>query len=201
MALTDEEAATVKRLTRQLEGESLYVSLNDAYYEGEQRLIQLGLAVPPELQKFVTIVNPAVDRKNGTFKVTLEVADRSGDLRPGSFARVRLEAANYADVIFSVNNYMRFMCLEVYVTQKGFLTGYDPDETTFPPTFKALPVNIEIDPRNMAVYRVFTNGTEFTRGVPGLDTLLDKNGAPPAPPIVIDAGTDASDTTDAASDG
>ena len=47
----------------------------------------------------VTIVNPAVDRENGTFKVTLEVADRSGDLRPGSFARVRLEAASYADVV------------------------------------------------------------------------------------------------------
>ena len=47
----------------------------------------------------VTIVNPSVDRGNGTFKVTLEVADRSGELRPGSFARVRLEAASYADVV------------------------------------------------------------------------------------------------------
>lgn len=47
----------------------------------------------------VTIVNPSVDRGNGTFKVTLEVADRSGDLRPGSFARVRLQAASYADVV------------------------------------------------------------------------------------------------------
>jgi len=47
----------------------------------------------------VTIVNPSVDRENGTFKVTLEVADRSGDLRPGSFARVRLQAASYADVV------------------------------------------------------------------------------------------------------
>ena len=47
----------------------------------------------------VTIVNPSVDRGNGTFKVTLEVQDRSGDLRPGSFARVRLQAASYDDVV------------------------------------------------------------------------------------------------------
>ena len=47
----------------------------------------------------VSIVNPAVDRSNGTFKVTLEVEDREGLLRPGSFGRVRLESASYRDVV------------------------------------------------------------------------------------------------------
>jgi hypothetical protein len=80
----------------------------------------------------------------------------------------------------------------------------DPEATTFPETFTALPVNFEIDPRTMVVFRVFNNGSEFTRGIPGLDLLLDQNGAPSAPPIAIDAGTDTSDTndaTDAATDG
>jgi len=79
----------------------------------------------------------------------------------------------------------------------------DEEGATFPPTFKALPVNIEIDPRTMVVYRVFNNGAEFTRGVPGLDLLLDQNGAAPAPPIVeaTDAGADATEMTDAAADG
>jgi hypothetical protein len=77
----------------------------------------------------------------------------------------------------------------------------DPDAETFPETFTALPVNFEINPRTMVVFRVFNNGYEFTRGIPGLDLLLDQNNAPPAPPIVIDAGADASDTTDAATDG
>jgi membrane fusion protein (multidrug efflux system) len=45
------------------------------------------------------IVNPMIDRSNGTFKVTLEVSDPSAVLRPGSFARVRLESASYADVV------------------------------------------------------------------------------------------------------
>src|SRR5262245_38143157 len=47
----------------------------------------------------VTLVNPTVDRDNGTFKVTLEVADPKGTLRPGSFARVRLTSGSFDDTI------------------------------------------------------------------------------------------------------
>jgi len=47
----------------------------------------------------VTLVNPVVDRTNGTFKVTLEVRDPSSTLRPGSFARVRLMSDTFADAI------------------------------------------------------------------------------------------------------
>ena len=47
----------------------------------------------------VTLVNPAVDRDNGTFKVTLEVNDSKGALRPGSFARVRLTSGSFANAI------------------------------------------------------------------------------------------------------
>jgi membrane fusion protein (multidrug efflux system) len=47
----------------------------------------------------VTLVNPVVDRTNGTFKVTLEVRDPSATLRPGSFARVRLMSDSFADAI------------------------------------------------------------------------------------------------------
>jgi membrane fusion protein (multidrug efflux system) len=47
----------------------------------------------------VTLVNPVVDRTNGTFKVTLEVVDRTGTLRPGSFARVRLLSDSFANAV------------------------------------------------------------------------------------------------------
>jgi len=47
----------------------------------------------------VTLVNPVVDRSNGTFKVTLEVRDREGLLRPGSFARVRLRTGEFDDAL------------------------------------------------------------------------------------------------------
>lgn len=67
MPLTDEEDATIKRLQkrldRDLQGYRLpnkrkrlgFLNL-DAYYDGEQRLEQLGYAVPDDLRQFVTIV-------------------------------------------------------------------------------------------------------------------------------------------------
>lgn len=68
MPLTDDEEATLKRLqsrlNRDVRGYSvpgrhtrrLGFSALDAYYDGEQRLEQLGLAVPDDLRQFVTIV-------------------------------------------------------------------------------------------------------------------------------------------------
>jgi RND family efflux transporter MFP subunit len=47
----------------------------------------------------ITLVNPVVDRSNGTFKVTLEVRDHDGLLRPGSFARVRIRTGEFDDAL------------------------------------------------------------------------------------------------------
>jgi membrane fusion protein (multidrug efflux system) len=47
----------------------------------------------------VTLVNPVVERSNGTFKVTLEVRDPEGLLRPGSFARVRIRTGVFDDAL------------------------------------------------------------------------------------------------------
>jgi membrane fusion protein (multidrug efflux system) len=47
----------------------------------------------------VSLVNPVVDRANGTFKVTLEIRDPQGLLRPGNFARVRLRTGSHEDVL------------------------------------------------------------------------------------------------------
>lgn len=43
----------------------------------------------------VSLVNPVVDRTNGTFKVTLEIPNRDGALRPGTFARVQLRTGEF----------------------------------------------------------------------------------------------------------
>jgi len=47
----------------------------------------------------VSLVNPVVDRANGTFKVTLEAENPGGVLRPGSFARVRLRTGSFSDAL------------------------------------------------------------------------------------------------------
>jgi len=44
----------------------------------------------------VSLVNPVIDRSNGTFKVTLEAPNPGGALRPGCFARVRLRTGTFA---------------------------------------------------------------------------------------------------------
>jgi hypothetical protein len=38
-------------------------------------------------------------------------------------------AASYTKMIEATNNFVRFTCVEVYVTQQGFLTGYDPEDS------------------------------------------------------------------------
>lgn len=47
----------------------------------------------------VALVNPVVDRANGTVKVTLEVRDPSHALRPGNFAKVQLRTGSFADAV------------------------------------------------------------------------------------------------------
>lgn len=57
MALSADEFAAVVRLQQKLEDVAPQMWSRHAYYEGEQRLRQLGLAVPPSLQQFLTVVN------------------------------------------------------------------------------------------------------------------------------------------------
>jgi membrane fusion protein (multidrug efflux system) len=66
---------------------------------GQPAAITLDSHPGREFSAQVALVNPVVDRSNGTFKVTLEVRDPSGTLRPGNFARVRIRTGNFQDAI------------------------------------------------------------------------------------------------------
>lgn len=57
MALTDDETSILNRLWSQLHREQRQLRLWDKYYEGNRRLENLGLAVPPEMEMFTTLVN------------------------------------------------------------------------------------------------------------------------------------------------
>lgn len=57
MPLSADEAATFAYLEQKLGASWVKDSAYDAYYEGTQRLVRLGLAVPPELSRFETVVN------------------------------------------------------------------------------------------------------------------------------------------------
>ena len=47
----------------------------------------------------VALVNPVVDRNNGTFKVTLDLPNPNEQLRPGAFARVRVQTGTFSDAL------------------------------------------------------------------------------------------------------
>lgn len=57
MALRPDEVAALTNLSDRLQSATTADVLNDAYYEGQQRLEHMGLAVPPELRRFETVVN------------------------------------------------------------------------------------------------------------------------------------------------
>jgi hypothetical protein len=56
VALSDDEKATLARLETEINRGKRHNHVMDAYYDGEQRLEQLGLAIPPDLRRFLTIV-------------------------------------------------------------------------------------------------------------------------------------------------
>lgn len=57
MAMTPDDLVVFDRLQRQLDAAQLDLALYERYYSGRQFLEQLGIAVPPQLRRFVTIVN------------------------------------------------------------------------------------------------------------------------------------------------
>jgi hypothetical protein len=57
MTLTTDDAGTLKSLANQHEDAAVEYARLDGYYDGIQRLEALGLAVPPQLHRFVTLVN------------------------------------------------------------------------------------------------------------------------------------------------
>src|SRR5699024_7775656 len=57
MALSTDELATVERLEKRATDRATQDRILSRYYDGRQRLAQIGLAVPPELAKFETVVN------------------------------------------------------------------------------------------------------------------------------------------------
>jgi membrane fusion protein, multidrug efflux system len=71
----------------------------DAVKIGQPARLTLDAFPGREFVAKVSLVNPVVDRTNGTVKVTLEVRDPDRVLRPGNFARVRLRTGSFQNVM------------------------------------------------------------------------------------------------------
>ena len=66
---------------------------------GQQALVTLDSHPGKVFEAVVSLVNPVVDHSNGTFKVTLELPNPGGALRPGAFARVRIRTGSFASAL------------------------------------------------------------------------------------------------------
>lgn len=81
--LNDDEQAIFRRLTSKLGNSRSYFDRLDAYYEGQQRLEQLGLAVPPALRKFTVLVGwPRVTADSVEERIDLEGFLLAGQTSP-----------------------------------------------------------------------------------------------------------------------
>jgi RND family efflux transporter MFP subunit len=66
---------------------------------GQEAAVELDAQPGKKFPARVALVNPVVDRGNGTFKVTLELPNPGGDLRPGSFAHVSLRTGSFKSAL------------------------------------------------------------------------------------------------------
>lgn len=57
MALTPSELELIERMKRDLDAQAVNDQLMRRYYEGRQRVEQLGMAIPPNMRKFLVITN------------------------------------------------------------------------------------------------------------------------------------------------
>jgi hypothetical protein len=57
MALTPSEVELIDRMKRDLDAQAWNDELLDRYYRGQQRVEQLGMAIPPSMRKFLVITN------------------------------------------------------------------------------------------------------------------------------------------------
>lgn len=173
MALSDDEAKWVPRLQRKLESTQHTDLLMDSYYDGEQRLVQLGLAVPPELRKFTTIVNwPAL-----VVDAIEERCDVKSFLRAGSdFADSELRTAWDAN---NLDSEFPLTFVDMLVYGRGYLsvgTNEEDPENPLIAVESPMEMAVEVDPRTRRVLAALKlYGVDDDHPVPYLATLLLPN--------------------------
>ncbi|RVW03161.1 phage portal protein [Rhodococcus xishaensis] len=107
--------------------------LNDAYFEGDQRLEHIGIAVPPELQVFETVVNWP---RTYVTEVARRQKPKSIIMRGQSSKKKALEAAAALQEGFDANNLtseIRLLNTEKMVYGRCFMTvGANEDDDEHP---------------------------------------------------------------------
>lgn len=127
MPLSSDELAIFDRLSTELGNASAKFDVADGYYDGAQRLEQLGLAIPPELQRFTVIVNwprIAVDAVEERLDIK---GFRLPDEDAGDEDLWRIWQANHMDEQFGLATLDYLIYGRTYVC-----VGVNPDDASTP---------------------------------------------------------------------
>ncbi len=148
MALTESESALFIRLERSLGATVFDDTVMDAYYEGTQRLEQIGLAVPEELRRFETVVNWP--------RLVVDAVEERCDVK--SFMRGGVDTADdELREAWDVNNLdseFHLTFLDSLIFGRGFLSiGTNEDDALHPLITVESPreMAVEVDPRTRRV--------------------------------------------------
>jgi hypothetical protein len=146
--LTDGEADTINRLITKLRRDQRHLQILNDYYEGLQHLEQIGIAVPPELEAFVVMVNwPRIVADSLEERIDLE-----GFRLPGEYTRNqelwRIWQANNLDEESQLAH------LDALVYGRSYIcigTNADDDSTPLVTVESPMEMTAEISPKTRKV--------------------------------------------------
>lgn len=148
MALLPETSATFDSLVKLAATFTAADDLNSAYYEGSQRLEHIGLAVPPELRRFETVVNwnrVAVDSIEQRLKVKSFILP--DETEAATVLREHWDANN-------LDSESALLHKDTLIYGRGFVcVGTNPDDAEHPLITVESPreLTVSVDPRTRRV--------------------------------------------------
>jgi hypothetical protein len=146
VALSDDELATLRRLEKSLTVQSANDGVLRAYYKGQQRLRHMGLALPPEMQIFETVINwprTYVDTLRARLRMRSLILPGEETADPG--LREGYDANN-------LDSQSRLAHLDAFMYGRSFVTvGTNEDDREHPLIRVESPQQMatEVDPRTL----------------------------------------------------
>lgn len=157
-ALSDDETQILTQLRNELQFHRFQMELRNAYYNGEQRIAQLGIAVPPNLQRLRAVVGwprLVVDSLDERLDVEGFRAGSGADTDPDLWD---IWQANDLDLESQLGR------IDALIYGSSYLCVGSPDEDGDPPIITVespLHIACQFDPRTKAItaaLRVWTDG-------------------------------------------
>lgn len=169
--LSSDERDMIGKLNAKLSKTRRQDKLHDAYFEGEQRLQQLGIAVPPELREFEVVVNwPRMYVNEIARRQRPKSLMRPGEVRADAALQEGFDANNLAAEIPILNK-------ETMIYGRGFMTvGANGDDSEHPLVRVESPLEVSclIDKRRRRISAMFRQFVEEDGSRVGTLLLPDK---------------------------